>query len=384
MIGLEEDLLLQLQKRHQEGHLRALKEKSPYLIDFASNDYLGFIHDRLLHALIEQEKKRLKEDDQVDWYGAGGSRLLTGHSKYCHELEMRIAAFHQAEAGLLFNSGYVANLGLISSVISNEDTVIFDQASHASLYDALKMKRANIFPFRHQNLDHLKKRLQKAKKRTFVCVESVYSCDGSETDLEEVIFLCEQFGAHLIVDEAHATGYIGSKGQGSIVANNLQQHVFARVHTFGKALGCQGAIVLGNHVLRDYLINFARPFIYTTAMPLQNLITIECAYQALERFSNCQFQLKRNIQLFNAKAKNLSFSSFYHTPIKSLKMPGNHAVRHAALILEKKGYDVRPLFSPTVRRGEECLRICLHAFNTSSEIEALIELLHCFIKERGR
>jgi 8-amino-7-oxononanoate synthase len=369
-----------LEKRCRQGNLRELKNPQNHLIDFASNDYLGLLHDGILHALIEKETRIVGlEQGNQRGYGATGSRLLTGNSQYYEELEKEIAQFHQAEAGLIFNSGYLAILGLLSAIVHPQSTVIYDIGSHASLYDALKITRVNALPFRHQDLDHFVQCLKRATGEIFVCVASIYSCDGTQSDLKKIHEYCQQVGAHLIVDEAHATGYLGELGEGAVQMVGIQSEVFARLHTFGKALGAQGSIVLGSSLLREYLINFARPLIYTTALPLNSLIAIRCAYQALQTFPECQKQLKTCIQYFIEKNQKIAFSLISSTsPIQCLKVPGNQLVRQMAEKLRQKGFNVSPLLSPTVRRGDECLRICLHAFNTFEEIDLLIEAIQNF------
>lgn len=360
-----------LDKRKNNGNYRRLISSSVGSIDFASNDYLGFLHDGILDGLMKEEPQR------ANGWGAGGSRLLTGHSLDFDRLEQEIVLFHRAEAGLIFNSGYNANLGLLSSITSSEDTIIYDQEVHASLHDAVRISRAQAYPFRHNDPVHLSRRLQQAGGRIFVCVDSVYSCNGLQSPLAEIAQICREAGAHLIVDEAHATGWLGEKGEGAVQLHGLQKEIFARVHTFSKALGGQGAIVLGSSVLREYLINFARPFIYTTALPSYSLAMIRCAYRALELFQDRQLKLHGLIDHFRKKCQDHGFSHEpSHSPIQCFPIPGNEAVKNAARGLQSEGFNVLPLLSPTVRRGKECLRICLHAFNTKSEIDELFERLN--------
>ena len=371
MHSLSAALQQRLDKRKNNGNYRQLMPSSDGSIDFASNDYLGFLHDGILDTLMKEGPQR------ANGWGSGGSRLLTGHSLDFDRLEQEIARFHQAEAGLIFNSGYSANLGLLSSIASSGDSVIYDQAVHASLHDAVRISGAQVFPFRHNDPMHLRRRLQQARGRIFVCIESVYSCNGLQPPLVEIAQICREAGAHLIVDEAHATGWLGEKGKGAVQMHGLQGKVFARVHTFSKALGGQGAIVLGSSALREYLINFARPFIYTTALPSYSLAVIRCAYRALENFQDRRLMLHGLIDYFRKKCQDqgLSFEQSL-SPIQCLPIPGNEAVKKTATRLQNEGFNVRPLLSPTVRRGKECLRICLHAFNTTHDIDELFRRLN--------
>ena len=213
-----------------KGICRELTFQLPGMIDFASNDYLGFLHDGILDALMKEKVIEAKR------WGAGGSRLLTGNSTYCEELEKEIARFHQAEAGLLFNSGYTANLGLISSIAAACDTIIYDQEVHASVHDGIRISRADAFPFRHLDPDHLRQRLKQAKGLVFG-IESVYSCNGRQAPLIEIHRLCQEAGAHLIIDEAHATGWLGQKGEGAVQMLGLQEHIFARISHLQQGFG---------------------------------------------------------------------------------------------------------------------------------------------------
>lgn len=347
---------------------RKLKKNDRYLtvkeglIDFSSNDYLGFSRS---FRWIETEK-----------LGSTGSRLLTGNSREIEELESLIASFHGAKAGLLFNSGYAANQGVLSSVAMKGDTIIFDAHCHASTWDGMRLSQGRLLPFQHQNLCHLEKRLKNAQGRIFVCTESIFSCDGSMAPLKEISDLCSEYGAHLIVDEAHATGVFGEEGKGLCHSLNKENRFFARIHTFSKALGVHGAIVLGSSLLREYLINFCRTFIYTTALPFPIVQKIREAYQKLSEVESERKKLKELISYFKTKAKcsRLPFLSS-ETPIQCLMISGNQEAKWHSHLLEKKGFDVRALLSPTVSSGRERLRICLHAYNSEQEIDEFFKCI---------
>lgn len=333
-----------LLRRRQQGNLRKL-QIFDHLIDFASNDYLGLSRSTLLK-------------DNILHLGSTGSRLLTGNSKYAQDLEESIAGFHGYATGTLFNCGYMANLGLISSIAKENDTIIFDSQIHASMRDGIRLSRAKGYPFRHNDLEHLEARLK--THRGFICIESIYSTDGSIAPLKEICALAKQYNAKLIVDEAHAVGVFGSQGKGL-----LTEPVFAKIVTFGKALGVHGAIVLGSSSLQQTLINFARPYIYTTALPHYALAAIKSSY---ELFPHMEEERKHLQQLIC----QLNLSS---TTIQPLKIKGNSAVKKASEKLRAAGFDVRPLMSPTVQQGHESLRICLHAFNTNKELKGLQKCL---------
>jgi 8-amino-7-oxononanoate synthase len=225
------------------------------------------------------------------------------------------------------------------------------------------------------NLNSLTEKLNNAKGNIFIVTESVFSMDGDIAPLKEISALAKKSNAHLIVDEAHTLGVIGDDGLGLVQQLGLEKEVFARIHTFGKALGCHGAIILGSKVLRSYLINFARSFIYTTALPFHSLATIKMAYQSLKEGLNIQ-DLQSNISYFNSIKNNCSNQFIEsHSAIQSLIITGNNECKNLSNKLLDKGFDVKAILSPTVAEGKERLRICLHAYNTKNEIEQLLEAI---------
>jgi 8-amino-7-oxononanoate synthase len=288
-----------LEKRRSAGLLRSLKTPEN-LIDFCSNDYLGLARSVTLRQTIEQSvavhSNRLN--------GSTGSRLLAGNSALAEELETELAAFHDTEAALIFNSGYDANVGLLASLPQRGDTLLTDDLIHASMIDGARLSVANRFKFRHNDLDDLENRLKRATGTVYVAIESVYSMDGDLAPLTEIVELCEHYEAALIVDEAHATGVFGPQGGGLVQSLGLQKRVFARVHTFGKALGVHGAAVVGSASLRDFLINFARSFVYSTALPPHSLLAIHSVYRFYRRTSPLLIIFTRCGSIFNSKFRS--------------------------------------------------------------------------------
>lgn len=353
--------------RKKLGNIRKLQPPLQ-LIDFSSNDYLGLAKSS--HARTRLLEEWNMHESDLNGLGSTGSRLLTGNSTYAEELEKSIATFHGFEAGLLFNCGYMANVGLLSTIADYKDTVFFDSRVHASTHDGIRLSRAQAFPFKHNDLEHLENRLKTipTKGDRFICIESLYSTDGTKAPLSEICQLAKKYDAHLIVDEAHAVGVCGPNGKGLVAEQNLHSCVFAQVTTFGKALGTHGAIVLGNHSLKHGLINFASSYIYTTALPFLSLAAIKCSYDLLPQLESERSHLRKLRTIFHKAYPHSS-----ETHIQSVKITGNQAVRHIAQKLIEKGFDVRPLMSPTVQRGDERLRICLHAFNTEDEVTTLLE-----------
>ncbi|QQL50403.1 aminotransferase class I/II-fold pyridoxal phosphate-dependent enzyme [Mucilaginibacter ginkgonis] len=361
-------LTAKLNERQTEGNLRKLRLPKEDLIDFASNDYLGFARSANLRELIDAELKKYPSTGS----GSTGSRLLTGNSEYAEEIEQWIATYHGHEAALLFNSGYDANVGLFSSIARRGDTVITDELIHASIIDGIRLSNANRYTFDHNNLQSLEDKLQRAKGNIYVVVESVYSMDGDSPDISAVVALCQQYNANLIVDEAHA---IGVFGKGMVSNLDLQNQVFATIVTYGKAMGVHGAAIVGSQLLRDYLINFARSFIYTTAGPLHQLVSIRMAYELLDSAGEVQNQLHQNIKTFNARFTDDQLVARSQSAIHCIKAGSNEEAKRLSKKLENAGIDVRPILSPTVAAGTERLRICLHAYNTADEIQLLADTL---------
>lgn len=354
-----------LAQRRDEQAFRSLR-LSTGLEDWSSNDYLGLVRYFAHHAVESGG-------------GATGSRLLSGNHAIMEETERMLADFHETEAALIFNSGYDANLGLLSVVPQKEDLILYDFLSHASIRDGIKLNACKSHSFLHNDLVDLERHLARAESRCFVVTESVFSMDGDMAPLVEIAALCERYHAYLIVDEAHSTGVVGEKGQGLVQQLGIEDKVFARVHTFGKALGSHGAVVVGSTRLRDYLINFSRAFIYTTALPPNHFSMIQQGYQLLPGLTAERDHLNLLIKIF--QDAQLPFQKLESlTPIQAILIPGNERARLVAHYLQSKGHDCRPILYPTVPRNTERLRIILHSYNSVESIQELISV----ISEAGR
>ncbi len=346
------------------------------MIDFFSNDYLGLARSEELSADILKEFETQKGNVN----GSTGSRLLSGNTAYTMKVEEELAAVFRAEKILLMNSGYNANLAVLSSIPQKGDTVIYDELVHASIKDGYRLGFASRFPFRHNDLGDLEAKLQKGKGDVFVVVESVYSMDGDAAPLLEMVNLCEQYGANLIVDEAHTTGIMGEHGSGMACALGIEQRIFARIYTFGKGMGIHGACVAGSRILIDYLVNYARSFIYTTALPVHSVAAVKCAFRYLQKHPGLAQELTDKIHFFKSGLPQEMISTGRYipsnSPIQVLMTPGNLEVKKCAEALQAGKLDVRPILSPTVKEGEERLRICLHVYNTQEELELLMKSLN--------
>ena len=362
-------------ERAENNSLRKLTI-SKGMVDFFSNDYLGLAKSTALAEAIRKEY----EIHKGNLNGSTGSRLLSGNSEYAIKVEEELAFLFKAEKTLLMNSGYNVNTAILSAIPQKGDTIIYDELIHASLKDGYRLSFANRFPFKHNNLEDLELKLKKGKGDLFVVIESIYSMDGGKVPLKEIVEICEKYGAHIILDEAHSTGTCGENGNGLACALGVEQKIFARVYTFGKGMGIHGACVAGSKILIDYLVNFARPFIYTTALPIHSVVSVKCAFDHLKKKPELAVHLSEKINHFKSNLPNkiLDSGSYIesYSPIQVIKIAGNAEVKKVATGLQSKKLDIRPILSPTVKEGEERLRICLHQYNTKEELELLCQSLN--------
>lgn len=357
----------ELRKKNQ---LRSLKVPDNRLIDFTSNDYLGLARSEALHQLILDKIQYL--DQPLN--GATGSRLLSGNFSYTEEVELKLASLFKSESALIFNSGYTANLGVLSCLPQKGDTIFYDELSHACIKDGARLSLANRFSFRHNDLQDLRNKLKKNDSGlSFIAVEAIYSMDGDVCPLTDLTKIAKEFGAVIILDEAHSTGIIGKDGSGLARSLNVENEIAIRVYTFGKAMGIHGACVACSDALKNFIINFSRPFIYTTALPKHSVAAIDCSFEHLKNNSDPQNVLREKINLFK---QHCDFKTNSNSPIQPVVIPGNESAKEAAGSLYKEGFDVRPILSPTVKPGSERLRICLHAFNENEDIIRLAKTLN--------
>lgn len=360
-----------LNQRKEQGNYRTLKTSSNR-VDFSSNDYLGLAQNQQLKTTISKatEKSLLPN-------GATGSRLLTGNHPVYSQLEQHLTDFFKAPAALLFNSGYTANMALISTVPQRGDTILYDSSIHACIKDGSRLSTARCLSFRHNNAKDLDKKLANSAGNKYVVIESLYSMDGDYPPINAILEVALKHQALVIVDEAHTTGWLGPGGSGWAVDQGIDKEIFARVHTFGKAFGLHGACVVGSQELIEYLINFARPFIFTTAMAPHAAVSIDCALTLLTQEMVAKELLLKNIEYYLQQVSSLDCdkSANLSSPIQWIMTPGNQMAINMSEYLKNKGFEVYPILSPTVPTGTERLRICLHSFNTSEQISALVQAL---------
>ncbi|WP_299884552.1 pyridoxal phosphate-dependent aminotransferase family protein [uncultured Lacinutrix sp.] len=370
-------LLQKLQNRQTENALRNLGSENN-LVDFSSNDYLGFSANE---AIFNAAHNHLVANN-IKQNGVTGSRLLTGNHDLYNMVEQQLCHFYNCESALVFNSGYDANLGFFSCVPQRDDIIFYDEYIHASIRDGITMSNAKAYKFKHNNLEDLKDKMLRyinEDGEKYVVTESVFSMDGDTPNLKAISQLCKKNTAHLIVDEAHAIGVLGPTGSGLIKA--LKLDVFARIITFGKALGCHGAAIIGSDLLKQYLINFSRSFIYTTGLSPHSLATIKFANEELEKTSQIEV-LHENISFFKSEINKLQLKDKFiesNSAIHCCIIPGNDKVKTIAKAFQENNFNIKPILSPTVPKGQERLRFCLHSYNSKAEISQVLNLLTTFV-----
>lgn len=342
-------------------------------INLCSNDYLGLSDDARLRDAVAAA---LAAGSAL---ASTGSRLLSGNAAVWEQLESDFARFIGSESALYFTSGYAANLGLLSSVLRPEDVVFSDQSNHASIVDGIRLSRARKVVFPHLDLNFLEKALRSSSSgegERFVVVESVFSMDGDRAPLLELLALAERYGAGLIVDEAHAVGVLGPQGRGLLAETDILRRVFAGVYTCGKALASAGAFVCCPESLKQYLVNRARTFIFSTALPpylaAQIHKAVELAIDAgpqrrrLECLADFLRECLRGAGLDPARS---------NSQIIPVILGSNDIALHFADELCRAGFAVRPIRPPTVPQGSARLRVSLRADLSEETLAAFVSTL---------
>ncbi|KAJ7633175.1 pyridoxal phosphate-dependent transferase [Roridomyces roridus] len=397
---LEAQLLSALESRDDRSIRRRLPEPTSLsadttLVDFNSNDYLS-----LATSPVLRDTFLTKLHNAPDILGSGGSRLLINGQAHS-ALEARLCQFFASPAAILFNSGFDANVGFFSCIPQLGDVVVYDEYIHASVHDGIRASRSGShYPFDHNSMPSfralvlklLKERpeLQTGQCSLFVAVESLYSMDGTFAPLAEIVRALEQYFPHgngyLVVDEAHSTGIYGPRGRGRVAQLGLENKVLARLHTFGKALAATGAVILTSPLIRDYLLNYARSLIYTTSLSFANIIAADSS-----------FDLLMDGTAQDLATKVLDLSQYFvssirprlrEIPIHLLSLP-LHLQNSTALAspivpmmtslprplsahLLQLGMNARPITWPTVPKGKDRVRVCLHAGNTRDDVDRLV------------
>ncbi|OJD23790.1 hypothetical protein ACJ73_04859 [Blastomyces percursus] len=390
-----------LDERETKGRRRRLQIPPPGAVDFSSNDFLSLSTSALLRSHFLQS---LARESSLHPLASKGSRLLDGNSTYAEQLECFIASFHNAESGLLFNSGYDANLSIFSCIPQPGDVILYDELIHASAHDGMRLSRASRkIPFKHNSVDDFFRIAQSlvqedhmiasGERNVLVAVESLYSMEGDIAPIAELLEIIKTVfprgNGYMIVDEAHSTGAFGPRGAGIVQELGVESRIFIRLHTFGKALASHGAIVLCSHLTREYLINYARSLIYSTAMGMPSLVSTRAVYDLMSEgvTETLQLQLREVVQYVATKLNDLKQAdppilTIQHqdrSPIFSLRTP---MPRELASFLQAESQIVRAIMPPTVPKGTERVRVCLHASNTYEEIDRLIDLIQEWVEQQ--
>lgn len=374
-LDIKSRLEARLQKRKDLGSYRLLPRMANG-IDFFSNDYLGLAKNKDVYERVG-DSSPLAALSGGKLNGSSGSRLLSGNNPWFEGLERELSEFFNSESALIFNSGFNLNMGLLQTICEEEDVILLDQNIHASLKIGAKLSKATSFYFKHNDLDHLEKKLNTIRKtrdgNIFVVTEGLFSMDGDIPDFLKMIEISTKYGANLIVDEAHSIGIYGEQGRGLISQLDLEDKIFCRIITFGKVYGCFGSALLGPEVLKRSMVNFCPSFIYTTSLPLNNLLTIRESLRYRKESNEETEKLWQNINLFSKEMDKKILGPIYAHHFSDLPQ-----LKLCAEKLKENGFKVLPIMSPTVQRGTERIRICIHSYNTQREIYELTKILKEF------
>jgi 8-amino-7-oxononanoate synthase len=350
----EENIQRRLQDLESAGLRRELRP--PCGIDFSSNDYLGLS----THPAVKQ---RMAETILREGCGAGAARLLRGDRDIFHRTEQRFARLKNSEAALYFSSGYAANIGVLSTFVERHDVVLADEYSHASIVDGIRLSRARRLKFRHCDVDHMIQRLRSVPTgvQKFLITESVFSMDGDIAPLADYAAVCRETGTVLLVDEAHAVGIFGKRGSGVVEQTGTESDVFLTVNPAGKALGAAGAFVAGPAWAVDYLLQRARPFIFSTAPPPALAAAIDESLGLVEREPERRQLLLERSGLFRQLLQDAGFATEKsQSQIIPIVIGDNARACNIAGRLQAAGYDVRALRPPTVPPGTARLRLSVN------------------------
>jgi 8-amino-7-oxononanoate synthase len=373
-------------KDHLHQGLRGLEARSQrrslveiHGVNFCSNDYLGLAENPALRAEVAEAVRNAER------VGGTGSRLLSGQTEEWHELEDEFAKFAGTESALFFTTGYAANLGLFSSLVGKDDVVFSDECNHASLIDGMRLSGARKVIYPHLNLDALEDALRQeanAPWRKIIVSESVFSMDGDIAPLVELANLAEKYNAALVLDEAHATGVHGPAGHGLAAAAGITSKALAVIHTCGKALASAGAFVCGPAVLKEHLLNHARTFIFSTALPPYFAFQIKAAMRlAVGMDADRASLLQRAATLRGALQAEGFDTAGGASQIVPIILRHNDATLDAAEHLQREGFAVRGIRPPTVAEGGSRLRLSL---TTRISQDELSRLVHSLVAWRSR
>jgi 8-amino-7-oxononanoate synthase len=367
-----------LSELRSQARYRALR--LPNGIDLCSNDYLGY-------AGRAGRENEAVHDPVLAQRSATAARLIRGHHPIWEELEAALAGWHGAEASLMMNSGYAANEGLLSTIVGPHDWVASDQFNHASIIDGLRLSRAERFVYRHADLNHIEEGVRQAASRResgralFIVTESLFGMDGDIAPLSDIVELADRYQAHVVVDEAHATGCYGGTGSGLVDALGLRRRVTATVHTGGKALAVAGAYICGSSLLRELLINRCRHFMFSTALPPAVGAWWKRALLRVQPDAAARAALEQAARTFRASLRRLGINAAGTEYIVPVIVGDEARAERVAERLYRQGWDIRSIRPPTVPPGTARLRISIHADHPPAMLEQVSAGLAAALRE---
>jgi glycine C-acetyltransferase len=371
------DLYRQLRIIHGPQSAR-VQVDGQQIVLLSSNNYLGLAeHPALREAAI----------DALERYGcgAGASRSISGTMEPHRELEERIARFKGCEAALLFSTGYMANIGLLTTVVEEGDLIISDEFNHASIVDGCRLSRAAVWVYRHRDMDHLEELLKRSAHRCkLIVTDGVFSMDGDIAPLPAIRTLADQYGAIVMVDDAHATGVLGERGRGTAEYFNLAGRIDIQMGTLGKALGGFGAYISGSTDLIDYLINRCRTFLYTTALPPAIAAMALAALEIVECEPQRRTRLWENAAYFKERLAKLGFDiGMSETPICPILIGDNALTMEADRRLMARGVFAQGIRPPTVPPQGSRLRAALMSTHTETDLKNALDAFQTVGEELG-
>ena len=363
-------LLRQRRTLHSAQSPHIVVDGKSYL-SFCSNDYLGLANHPLL-------VRALKQGAEQYGVGAGAAHLVSGHFHPHHQLELELADFINKPAALLFSTGYMANLGVVQALVGKDDTVFADKFNHASLNDAMLLSRATVKRYRHNDMTQLAQLLQQTKSgRKLVITDAVFSMDGDLAPLPELLALCEQHDAWLLIDDAHGFGVLGEQGRGALSHFGISSKRIIYMGTLGKAAGVFGSFVAAEKIVIDTLVNHARSYIYTTATPPALASALLASLRLIANGDALRSHLQSLISQLRSGLRGLPWAVMPSaTAIQPLLVGDNQAALNLSDELRERGIWVAAIRPPTVPQGTARLRITLSAAHSAADVTRLIEALH--------
>ena len=337
------------------------------LVNFSANDYLGLASDP---ALVQAVRGAV----ELYGVGSGASRLVVGDSTAHRALEAELADFEGTEAAVLFNAGWAANVGVLSSLLGPEDVVFSDALNHASIIDGCRLSKARVVIYPHRDVEALAKLMEAHPgRRRLLVTDSVFSMDGDVAPLEELVALAGRHGVAVMVDEAHATGVLGSRGAGLVEALGLGDRVELRMGTLGKALGAFGAYVACSRPVADFLVNRARSLVFSTSLPPALCAAASAALRRVREDASLRERLWRNIRFFADGLNRLGFAATPASAIFPVELGAAERALSAASFLRERGLLVKAIRPPTVPVGTSRLRFALSAAHSEAHLTAALE-----------